>query len=53
MRSTPMQEYVVNIAGQEHTLQLSQEDAEKYPDAKPVGEKQTDTDTKSRTAQNK
>ena len=47
-----MQEYTVVIAGQEHTLQLSDEDAKKYPDAKPV-QKSTAASNKSRVPQDK
>lgn len=47
-----MKEYTVVIAGQEHTLQLSDEDAKNYPDAKPV-EKSATAGNKSRTAQDK
>ena len=47
-----MQEYVIVIAGQEHTVQLSDEDAKNYPDAKPV-QKGATASNKSRTPQDK
>lgn len=48
-----MKEYTVVIAGQEHTLQLSDEDVKKYGDnAKPV-EKSATVGNKSRSVQDK
>lgn len=48
-----MQEYTVVIAGQEHTLQLSDEDAKRYGDAAKPVQKGASAQTKSRTPQDK
>lgn len=47
-----MEKYTVTIGGIEHTVQLSAEDAKKYPDAREVKAAEKPAN-KSRTAQNK
>lgn len=53
MADNETSEYTVEIGGLEHTVLLSEEDAKRYPDAKPVAAKSVKPANKAAAPANK